>query len=138
MISAFRRWTNKPLDRGKALSAFLVNQLSTPGLGSLAAGRRISGSAQLLLASAGFGLIMAWFIRVMIVYYSLMLSDVPSTEPDLQHGLWRVGTVLFGVAWLWSLVTSISLMREARANAKKALAQDWDQPPVIADHNARP
>ena len=137
MISAFRRWANRPLDRGKALSALFTNQLATPGLGSLVAGRRFCGSAQLLLAVAGFGLLMTWYIRVMVIYYDLMFSDVPNAEPNLRHGLWKAGAVLFGVAWFWSLGTSLSLLREARRNASKSPAGAGGTPPFITKNNAK-
>lgn len=136
MISLFRRWADKPLDRGKAMSVFFVNQLATPGLGSLMAGRRVAGSLQLLLATAGFGIFLAWWIRVLILLYNLMSWDAPSAEPDLRHRWWKTGVVLFGIAWLWSLVTSISLLREARGRARRALLEAEDKPPVIA--NTRP
>jgi len=131
MITAWRRWLNQPLDSGKARWAFCVNQLATPGLGSLLAGRRFSGSLQLLLASTGFGLLLTWFVRVMIIYFSLLSWDVPPEQPDLRHGLWKAGAVLFGSAWLWSLVTSLSLLREARARAQRELLEAEIKPPVI-------
>jgi hypothetical protein len=137
LSSAFRRWANRPLDRGKALSALLVNQLATPGLGSLVAGRRFSGWAQLLLASAGALLFFVWWFRVLSFYYELMLWDEPAQEPNLHHGLGKLGAALFGVAWLWALGTGISLYREARTKARRALLDGEAQPPVIAEYDAR-
>jgi hypothetical protein len=138
MISAFRRWTNKPLNRGKALSALFINQFATPGLGSLLAGRFVPGLGQLLLAVTGFGLLLAWFIRVMIAYYGLIATTASNAEPHVPPPvLWKAGVVLFGAAWLWALVTSVSLLREARANAVHALAPSEKQPPRIADFPPR-
>lgn len=134
LSSAFRRWTNKPLDRGKALSALLVNQLATPGLGSIVAGRRVSGWAQLILAAAGALLFLAWWFRVLSFYYELMIWDEAVQEPNLHHGMGKLGAALFGVAWLWALGTSLSLIREARANTRKALLQADQQPPVISEY----
>ena len=131
MINALRRWANQPLGRGKALSASLLNQFATPGLGSLIAGRRLVGAGQLVLACAGFGLLMIWFIRVMIVFYSLMAVSAPDHEPNLHHELWKIGAALFGVAWVWALFTSLSVLREARANALREFSQADAKPPRI-------
>ena len=134
LSSAFRRWANKPLDCGKALSALLVNQLATPGLGSIVAGRRVSGWAQLILAAAGVLLVLAWWFRVLSFYYELMIWDEPAQELKLHHGMGKLGAALFGVAWLWALGTSISLLREARANTRKALLEGDALPPVITEY----
>jgi hypothetical protein len=131
MSSALRRWIARPLDSAKARHALLLNLLATPGLGSLVAGRRLAGRAQLLLASAGFGLFLGWWIRVMVIFYSLMSLDAPGIEPNLWHGLWKGGALLFAAAWLWSLVTSLSLLRQARAQAEREMKEAGDQPPVI-------
>ena len=45
--------TPKNLSRTKARNALLLNQLATPGLGSLLAGRWIAGTGQLLCSVAG-------------------------------------------------------------------------------------
>ena len=101
----------KKSSRAKARNAALLNQLATPGLGSLMARRWIEGTGQLLLSLAGFVLVMVWFLKEMIPYYRLMYADEPPQPPGLQ--MLATGAVLFAIAWLWSLVTSISLMREA-------------------------
>jgi len=114
MIRALRQWQGKPLDRDRARAALLVNQLATPGLGSLMAGRWLVGAGQLLLACAGFGLFAGWLVHVLVAYYSLMFSAESAGQPRLHHGLWKAGVALFSAAWLWSLVTSLSLLRQAR------------------------
>lgn len=100
------------ITRAKARNATLLNQLATPGLGSLYARRWIAGTGQLLLACAGFILIMVWFVQIMAGYYGQMFSDAPS-RPVASPATLILGAALFGLAWLWSLVTSFSLFREA-------------------------
>src|SRR5882672_4834015 len=102
----------KPLDRTRARNAALMNQLATPGLGSLMARRWLAGSGQLLLAVAGFLLIMGWFVQLAMQTYRL-LSDLPP-QAEAYPGLGKAGAILFGAAWLWSGLTTISLLREAR------------------------
>jgi hypothetical protein len=77
-------------------------------------GRRfVAGAGQLALAITGFGLLLAWFVDVLRQYYGMMTSDA---EPRFHHWLAFAGAGVFAVAWLWALVTSFSLLREARRN----------------------
>jgi len=104
----------------------LLNQLATPGLGSLLGRRWISGSGQLLLAIAGFTLFLVWFVKEMIQYYGQITGDV-EVRPI---GRFLVsGLALFGIAWLWSWVTSFSLLREA-ASARRNALENSAAPPV--------
>jgi hypothetical protein len=105
----------KPLDRTTARNSFLVNQFATPGLGSLMARRYIAGAGQLLLALIGFGLVVAWFIAMMLRLYQQVEGDSASGS---SAWLGEAGAVTFAASWLWSLVTSLSLMREARENER--------------------
>jgi 4a-hydroxytetrahydrobiopterin dehydratase len=100
----------KRLSRTKARNAAFLNLLATPGLGSLVAGRWLAGTGQLLLAIAGFVLFLVWFMDEMSQFYGQISGDVP-VKP-LGH-LLAAGLILFALAWLWSLVTSISLLRSA-------------------------
>lgn len=102
----------KTLKPAAARNCFLLNQFATPGLGSLIAGRIIAGLGQLLLALAGFGFIIIWFIQTMHTYYSLMDSDIPAKPSNIRYFL--AGAAVFAVSWLWSLVTSISIVRNAK------------------------
>ena len=97
-----------------ARNAALVNQLATPGLGSLMAGRWIAGSGQLALAVAGFVLVIVWFFKVMIQYYGQITGDV---QPHPVGWIGATGGILFLASWFWALATSISLFFEARRNA---------------------
>jgi hypothetical protein len=54
---------------------------------------------------------MVWFFQTMKAYYATLVGD--SARPGNIHVL-IAGASVFGVSWLWSLVTSISLIREAK------------------------
>ena len=88
-----------------------MNLLGTPGLGSLMAGRWLAGSGQLVLALIGFTLVAVWFFKEMIPYYDMMFSDTP--PPPVGFKMLGEGSGLFILAWVWSLVTSVSLYRAA-------------------------
>jgi 4a-hydroxytetrahydrobiopterin dehydratase len=102
----------KRISRTKARNAALMNQLATPGLGSLMAGRWLAGTGQLLIFLAGFVIYCVWAIKYLAAYYNLMYGDAPPPNPSLSRMAWT-GVTLCAAGWLWSLVTSISLMREA-------------------------
>jgi hypothetical protein len=88
-----------------------MNQFATPGLGSLMGGRILPGIGQLFLALLGFALVLVWFLRTMKEYYSLMTEDV--TEVSYAK-YFLAGALFFAAAWLWSLLTSISMVRQAK------------------------
>ena len=98
------------ISRAKARNAALLNQLATPGLGSLIAGRWIAGSGQLLVFLAGFVLFCAWALNNLTQYYHMMSAGIMSeTAPPTDIGWNRMATfsiVLCVAGWLWSLVTS--------------------------------
>lgn len=105
---------SKPLSTQRAWSCVLMNQAATPGLGSIMGRRWLAGSLQLALALIGFALLCVWIGKYC---YNLILKqlDQPVTgSPGNWLGEW--GLILFGASWLWSWVTSISLIREARAH----------------------
>jgi 4a-hydroxytetrahydrobiopterin dehydratase len=100
----------KNISRTAARNATLLNLLATPGLGSLVARRWVEGIGQLLLSVAGFILVVVWFIREIIPYYGQMFNESPRAPVGLQ--MLGVGGTLFIVAWVWSLLTSLSLSRQ--------------------------
>jgi hypothetical protein len=106
----------KVLSRATARNTFLINQFATPGLGSLMAGRFVVGLGQLLLALAGFGLVVAWFVALITQVYQQIDNGV---APKSYSLLGAAGGSTFLAAWLWSLITSLSLLREARENEAK-------------------
>ena len=101
----------KPLSRAAARNCALINQLATPGFGSLMAGRRAAGIGQLLLAVAGFVMVIGWFVLTVTNVYNQLASDA---EPKPVGWLGGAGALIFVVAWLWSLVTSLQILRSAR------------------------
>lgn len=110
----FRRQPRKPLNRATARNSALLNQLATPGLGSLMAGRITAGIGQLLLAVAGFGMVVAWFVTVIIQFYGLIGGG--DANPRSVSWLGLAGFGVFGLAWLWALVTTVGILREGRRN----------------------
>src|ERR1035437_10787482 len=101
---------SKKISRVKARNAMWLNQLATPGLGSLMARQWIAGGGQLVLSGAGFALVMVWFGKMMIQFYGQISGNVEG------HPIGRIilaGVILFALAWLWSLWTSFSLLSEA-------------------------
>ncbi len=118
----------KPLSPATARNAALINLLATPGLGTLMAGRLVAGCGQLILALIGFGFLLAWFVALLRQYYGQIAGDVPIT-PIAWIG--ETGGVLFIAAWLWSLVTTVGLVREARRNALRVFDEIPSPPPPI-------
>ena len=112
----------KRLDYTAARNCFLVNQLATPGLGSLMAGRIVPGIGQITVAVAGFALVTAWFVLTMIQTYRQVTSDAPARSFG-EFG--AAGALVFAAAWLWSLVTSLGMLREAKT-------AEQNVPPKIA------
>ena len=102
----------KAVSRTAARNAALVNQFATPGLGSLMARRWIAGMGQLLLAVAGFVLVVKWFFETLIQLYDQIDGDA---TPHSVAGIGETGAVLFIMAWFWALVTSVSLMVRAKS-----------------------
>lgn len=106
---------NRPpriITRQRLLVCILINQLATPGMGSIMAGRRVSGVSQLSLALAGCALIVVWMFKF---FYRLTMKmfDEPG-RPGSPDWLWQWGAILFGIAWCWSLVTSLALWIEMK------------------------
>lgn len=102
-----------PLSPARARNYALMNQFATPGLGSLMARRFVAGTGQLVVFLAGFGLFVAWFVDEMRQFYGLMFGG---GEPQIRFSLLWAGVGLAALAWLWALVTSLSLLREAKRN----------------------
>ena len=124
--------TDRPLSRARAWTCLLTNLFATPGLVSLMARRVFAGVGQLLLALAGFVLIVVWFFEVMIQYYGQVTGDVPA-RPVGWIG--EIGAILFVASWLWALVTSISLWRQAESDERAELKT---VPPRMADLPGQP
>lgn len=118
-----------PVNRTKARNAALLNLLATPGLGSLLCRRWIAGTGQLLLAVAGFAVFLAWFVKEMAQYYSLISGNEPPAPARPMWWLAAAGVGIVLLAWLWSAVTSVSLLREASRATLESL-QNFAAPPM--------
>ena len=117
----------RPVSRAKAKNAAMLNLLATPGLGTLLCGRWIVGTGQLVLAVAGFTLVLVWFFKEMIPYYGLAFGDEPPPMPGLK--MLGEGAILFAASWLWSAVTSLSLWGDASASSVQSL-KNFAAPPM--------
>ena len=71
-----------------------------------------------MLAIVGFALFLVWFIKEMKQFYCWISGNV---EVRPIGNLLITGLILFALAWIWSLVTSISLLREALSVKEQAL-----------------
>jgi 4a-hydroxytetrahydrobiopterin dehydratase len=124
----------KKTSRVKARNAALLNQLATPGLGSLLARRWIEGVGQIILSLGGFGCVLVWFVQLMIQFYGQISGNVV-VRPVGWIGL--LGAGLFALAWCWSLATSFSLLRAASKVNLESLESfaagqvKWDEPKII-------
>ena len=78
------------------------------------------GAGQLGIFLVGFVMFALWFVDEMRQYYDMMFND---TQPRVRYWLVAVGVGLCAVGWLWSLVTSFSLMREAKRSEQQAMMQ---------------
>src|SRR5215208_5364828 len=100
--------SQKILTPSQAWSYALINLCATPGLGTVMARRFVSGIAQLMLAIAGFGLIVAW---MGVFFWRLSLQGMDRPVPHQSyHGLGKLGALCFVTAWIWSAFSSISLI----------------------------
>ena len=115
------RAKNNTSARETARGCFTTN-LVIPGLGSLAAGRKI-GYPQLILCYVGQGVTLVFGVR--FIYWALAhWSEIfrPNAEDPLAglRAIWPhvrlplLGIVLFAIAWLWALATSRLLLDEAK------------------------
>lgn len=88
------------------------------------AGHRWVGAAQMTVAVAGFLIFMAWFWELAQRAWESLETGHPASLPP-----WRglvLGLGLFGGAWLWSLATSLRILRDLRTAV----------PPVLTDPEA--
>ena len=88
-----------------------MNLLVLPGLGSVLARRRIAGASQLLLTTVGAGMSIWWLI-VLTRQWAQDGYFPWDGGDDFRIGV--TGVLVFAVAWVWSLVTSLSVLRAAK------------------------
>lgn len=88
--------------------------------------RWLAGVGQLLLAVAGFVLVVMWFFETIVQLYDQMDGN-PAPHSVARIG--ETGAVLFVIAWFWALVTSISLVM--RAKSEEPAAPQTVPPPTV-------
>jgi hypothetical protein len=112
MLRALREaWAHRRLDETLAWSALATNLLVLPGLGSMMARHRAAGILQAALALGGTGLAVYWLVSFLRLWSAEGVFPMDGGE-DFALGLAGVG--IFGVGWVWSLATSLLVLREVR------------------------
>ncbi len=99
-----------------AWACLLTNLIGVPGLGTILA-RDWMGLPQLALSIVG-GVLLTWWIVAFVAAELRTMMLPPPGGPDLRLALW--GLALFAVAWGWSLLSSVALLRAARARHPSA------------------
>jgi hypothetical protein len=95
--------------------------------------RVLVGIGQLLLALVGFVLILGWMFEL---FHRVSLEQLGDPVPPNASGwMGKWGSICFGASWLWSLVTSLSLWRQAKADEP---AEPRPVPPHLADLPGQP
>jgi hypothetical protein len=90
-----------------------MNLLVLPGLGSLLARRRIAGSAQAMLAVTGAGMSVWWLILLARQWTEEGYFPWDGGA-DFRIGIF--GVLVFAIAWVWSLATSLAVIHAARSH----------------------
>ena len=101
----------RPLDETFAWGCLVTNLVGVPGVGTLLAGHRAAGAGQLALALAG-GVPLTYYVLAFLGAVLRTLSVPPEGGPPLGIGLLGLG--LFAAGWLWSLVSSVQVLRLSR------------------------
>jgi hypothetical protein len=119
-----------PLNRDRAWACVLLN-LGVPGWGSLKAGRPIAGVCEMVLLFGGLYLLGAWMFQWLSRIYQSELGD--PLPPPPTAWLWRRGVVLVVASCVWTIITCISIMREAKAHERNLPPplSDLPKPPVL-------
>ena len=100
---------DRSIDKPTAWACTLANLLAAPGLGSIAAGRKI-GYVQLTLAV--IGLILS-AVGVVLVWREWPRGGFPEALPS-AFWIAVLGVALFMMAWFWALLTSLRLHGEKK------------------------
>lgn len=108
----------KVLSRSKAWAYAALNQLAFPGAGTVMAGRRV-GYIQAIIMVAGFVLTMTYLFAVIASIANFAVSGtVTEAEYHKQYQVYtwagKYGLILSVLAWCWSLVSSIAIIRNVR------------------------
>lgn len=95
-----------------------------PGFGTLMAGRRVTGFLQAALGVLGLALTMVYGVRF-LAWYVANWTDITGGDDPIAtlsevwlRVRWAMGGIgVFLLATLWALSSSLSILREAKANA---------------------
>jgi hypothetical protein len=88
-----------------------VSNLVLPGLGTFVARRRLAGVLQLVISQIGFVLMLLWAISYALSWIR-QGSPLEDTGPNFRWGV--LGMMLFLLAWIWSLASSIAIVHDSR------------------------
>jgi hypothetical protein len=114
----------RPLTRAHARNCLLANQFATPGMGSLMARRCmgslmarrwVAGLGQLLVFLTGFAIFIVGFVQRFVEMYRSIRDQSDSMGTSGIRPM-LLGLAIAGLAWSWAWFTSLSLVREAKAN----------------------
>lgn len=115
------KFIHPPRNRSEAWRCLMINQLACPGLGTIIAAQKI-GFAQAGIMLAGFFVAMG-YLCWLIFHQVQLVFDMEVTMQqfnETRFDYWWVGAFGFGlclIAWLWSLITSIQLVKGTPPNA---------------------
>jgi len=98
------------VDRSKAWVCLLTNLFVCPGVGSILAGRR-RGYLELGMALLGAAWMTFVLVRLFTVWIQLLQAP-PDAQNYIRSGMG--GLTLFMGSWLWSLITSLSILRQSK------------------------
>ena len=115
------------LSRDQA-SAYVTLNITLPGWGSLKAGKFFDGLGSMFFALAGLFLLFAWMAKWVLRVWQSSLDEDLSPAPGT--GLWESGVVCVVISWIWTAVSCVSLIRNARANEEKIRQ---NTPPRLSD-----
>jgi hypothetical protein len=112
-------------NRSMGWTALAINLGATPGLGSFVAGHRVVGVFQMGLSVSGFIAILVWFWELLRGAWDSIQTGDSVVWPPAQGLI--LGCALFAGAWLWSLVTSLQILRDLRKTT----------PPILPESSGR-
>jgi hypothetical protein len=113
----------RPVSRQTAWG-FLTSNIALPGSGSLMAGRK-SGYPQLVLGIGGMVLTLIFGVRALVwILANWSRTRDPAVDQFAVMGeMWSVlrwaflGMAVFGLGWLWALVTSYAIVHTAKTDS---------------------
>ena len=104
------------MDETRAWASLGLNLLVLPGLGSFLVGRRIAGVAQAVVALAGAAMCVWWLVLMARQWMEEGIYPLDGGE-GFRIGVLGVG--VFAVGWVWSLVTSLEVIRTMQVSGHR-------------------